>query len=172
MVVVLGDLIGPHRRVVQLEPETGSIRGDELAALEPRHGSEDAGRSRHVFHQVSVGNGAQQVHLDLGDDVPTHRNTIRLRERGDLAPRRHATDSGQIENEDIDGLSFQELPEGVEVIQVLAGGNRDFEPATKLGEPDDVLMVDGIFDTRSPRPGARDPYGAPGPETSSRSRPP
>src|SRR5262249_23651053 len=50
-----------------------------------------------------------------------------------------------------DGLSFQELPEGVEVIQVLAGRDRDFEPATKLGEPDDVLMVDGIFEPRDSR---------------------
>jgi len=64
---------------------------------------------------------------------------------------RHATDPGQIENEHIDGLSFQELPEGVEVIQVLAGGDRDFQPAAKLGEPDDVEMVDGIFQPRDSR---------------------
>src|SRR5437867_12929610 len=71
--------------------------------------------------------------------------------RCDLAPRRHATDPGQIENEHIDGLSFQELPEGVEVIQVLAGGDRDVEPAAKLGKPGELEMVAGSFQPRDPR---------------------
>src|SRR5439155_13850765 len=97
----LHDLIALHRLFIELEPEAGAVRRHELTLLDPRHCREDASRSRHVLHHVAVGDGRQQVHLDLGHHVAAHRNPMRLREGRDLPPRRHATDPRQVENDEI-----------------------------------------------------------------------
>src|SRR5438445_349149 len=41
-----------HRRLVELEPEAGPLRRDELAALDPWHRSEDARGAR--FHRSTA----------------------------------------------------------------------------------------------------------------------
>src|SRR5882672_1985994 len=137
----LGELVASHGRFVELETETGRLRRQELAALDPRHRREDAGRSGHVLHHVAVRDGREQMHLNLGHHVATHRNPVRVRHRGDLPPRCHATDPGQVENDHVDGLRLEEPPKGVQVIQVLPGRDRDLEPAPKLGEPGHVEVV-------------------------------
>ncbi len=97
------------------------------------------------------GIGRQQVHLDLGDHVAAHRNPVRLRQRRDLPPRRHAADPGQVEDDHVDGPRLEERPEGVQVIEVLAGRDGDLELAPELGQPGHVEMMDGIFQPRDAR---------------------
>src|SRR5437870_869152 len=61
---VLDDPVTAHGRLVELEPEAGPLRRDELAALDPRHRSQDARRARHVLDHVAVRDGREQMHLN------------------------------------------------------------------------------------------------------------
>ena len=101
------------------------------------------------------------MHLNFRNHVTAHRDAMRLRQRGDLPPGRHAADPGQIENHHVDGLGLEQLPERVEVIQVLARRDRHLEPAPKRGEPGHVRVMHGIFEPRDARVLQEAP-GAPG----------
>src|SRR4029077_17556241 len=161
----LDDPVAPHGGLVELEPETGPLRCDELAVLDPRHRSEDAGRARHVLDHVSVGDGGQQMHLNFRDHVAADGYPMCLREPGDLPPGHDAADPGQVEDDEVDGPRLQQGAKRVEMIEVLAGGDRHFEPAAKIGEPGHVRVVNRILQprdagvlqnaTRPARPGQR-----------------
>src|SRR5262249_50719344 len=56
--------------------------------------------------------------------------------------------SRQIQDDDVDGARVEQRPEGVEMVEVLAGGDGNLEAAAKLGEPGDVEVMDGIFQPR------------------------
>ena len=81
-----------------------------------------------------MGIDGQQVHLDLRHHVAAHRHPVRVGEGGDLPPRRHAADPGEVEDEHVDGARVQQRAEGVEVIEVLAGGERHLAAAV-AGRP-------------------------------------
>ena len=143
----------------------------ELAPLEPRHRGEDPRRPRHVLHHVAVRDRRRAgAPGSPGTTWPHTGDAIRLRERGDLAPGRDAADAREVEDHHVDGTRVEERAERVEMIEVLAGRDRDLEltpraPRARRGR-------DGGRDpraTRCPRPAARGRRAAPARATSSRS---
>src|SRR5262245_32911348 len=141
----LRDLIALNRRFVELEPEPGPLRRDQLALLDSRHLPEDACRSWDVFDLVTDGNGRQEMHLNLGHDVPAHRNPMRLREGRDLAPGRDATDPREVEDDEIHGSRLHQHAKRIEMIEMLASRDRHGELPAELGESGHVEMVDRIL---------------------------
>ncbi len=73
---------------------------------------------------------------------------MRLREPGDLPPGRDAADPGQVEDDEVDGARLQQGAKRVEMIEMLPGGDRHFEPAAKIGESGHVGVVNRILQPR------------------------
>ena len=77
----------------------------------------------------------EQVHLDLRHHVAADRHAMRLRERGDLAPRRDAAHAREVEDDHIHRARFEQRAERVEVIEVLTARDRHFESRRSSASP-------------------------------------
>src|SRR4030095_1236699 len=83
-VSALADLVALDRGRVEREPEARLARHHQLAPLERGRLLEELERPRHVLHREPVGNGGDEVHVELGDEVAHHRQVEGLRHAGDL----------------------------------------------------------------------------------------
>ena len=90
--------------------------------------------------------GTQQVHVDFWNDVPTHRDVIRLGERRHAPPGGDTTNAAQVNNGDIGGARLQQPVELGQLVQVLARGHWNEQVTGNGRQPGDVFMLDGVFE--------------------------
>src|ERR1700756_1102483 len=99
---VLGNTIALEGGLVGFEAETGWVRHDEPAVLWPRHLFEEAHQPWHVFDRQPVRHRADQVDMDLGNEMADHRQIEGFGHAGDLHPLRDTADPHQVDHDNVD----------------------------------------------------------------------
>src|SRR5439155_652557 len=79
----------------------------------------------HVLDHRAMRDGAQQVHVNFWNDVPTHRDVICLGERRHTPPGGDTANTTQVNDGDIGGACLQQPVEFGQLIQVLSRCHRD-----------------------------------------------
>src|SRR6267142_1810601 len=113
------DLIALERRLVEREAEPGLSRYHEQAALDGRRLLLEPERPRHVLDGEAVGNGRDEMDVDLRHEVAHHGEVERLGHAGDLHPLRDAAHAQEVDHHDVDRARFQQMAEGYDAVVVF-----------------------------------------------------